>query len=86
MTLQRDLFASNVKFEHVPVVLGSKYATDIAKLAIQDGIAKRAARKNMQIHSAIVLLVNKEFAGFMTFQNNHEVGEFCLLQSVIKPE
>jgi hypothetical protein len=40
----------------------------------------------MQIHSAVILLIGGEFAGFMTFQNNQTVGEFCLLQSVIRPE
>ena len=39
----------------------------------------------MQIHSAIILL-GGEFAGFFTFQNNPVVGEFCLLQSVIRPD
>ena len=56
-----------------------------AKLAIEDGIAMRAARKNMQIHSAVILKLNGVFSGFMTFQRNHEIREFCLLQSVIKP-
>lgn len=83
---QMGLFHERVEFKYVSSVIGSGHENDIATLAIQDGIAKRAARKNMQIHSAIVLLVNDEFAGFMTFQNNHEVREFCLLQSVIKPE
>ena len=40
----------------------------------------------MQIHSAIILLVGGEFAGFFTFQVNKTVGEFCLLQSVIRPD
>ena len=40
----------------------------------------------MQIHSAIILKINNEFSGFMTFQNNEVCKEFCLLQSVIKPE
>lgn len=83
---QKELFEIKKEFVFVPVVLESKYKDDIARLAIEDGIAKRAARKNMQIHSAIVLLVDDAFAGFMTFQNNTEVKEFCLLQSVIKPE
>jgi hypothetical protein len=80
------LFSQNVEFKYVESVIGSGYEKDVAKLAIEDGIAYRAARKNMQIHSAIILLINSEFAGFMTFQNNHECREFCLLQSVIKPE
>lgn len=69
----------------LPIVIGSGYEERIAKLAVEDGIAQRAARKNMQIHSAVVLSVGDDFAGFMTFQDNAEVGEFCLLQSVIKP-
>jgi hypothetical protein len=69
----------------VPRIIGSGYEKDIARLAIEDGIAQRAARKNMQVHSAVVLKLDGEFAGFMTFQDNHEVREFCLLQSVIKP-
>ena len=75
-----------VEFRYCPSVIGSGYESQVAKLALEDGIAHRAARKNMQIHSAIVLLINGEFSGFMTFQNNHEVKEFCLLQSVIRPD
>ena len=37
----------------------------------------------MQIHSAIILKINDEFAGFFTFQINHDAGEFCLLQSAM---
>jgi hypothetical protein len=37
----------------------------------------------MQIHSAIVLLIDGVFTGFFTFQVNHEAGEFCLLQSAM---
>jgi hypothetical protein len=80
---QEKLFTDKIEFIHVPVVLGSEYSADIAKLAIEDGVAYRAARKNMQIHSAIVLKINDEFSGFFTFQVNHEVGEFCLLQSAM---
>lgn len=80
------LFEEKSEFVHVSSVIGSGYEADVSKLAIEDGIAHRAARKNMQRHSAIILLVNEKFAGFMTFQNNHVVKEFCLLQSVIKPE
>lgn len=83
---QQDMFAGDVKFEYVESVLGSGYEKDVALLAIEDGIAKRAARKNMQIHSAIILKVNGVFAGFFTFQVNHDCKEFCFLQSVIKPE
>jgi hypothetical protein len=64
-------------------VIGSGYEKQIAELAILDGVAYRAARKNMQIYSAIVLKINDEFSGFFTFQVNHEVGEFCLLQSAM---
>ena len=83
---QQLLFNDKVEFIYLPSVIGSGFEQDVAKLAIEDGIAYRAARKNMQIHSAIVLLVNDVFSGFFTFQNNHEIGEFCLLQSTIKPE
>lgn len=72
-------------FVYVESVLGSGFESAVATLALEDGIAHRAARKNMQIHSAIILLVGGKFAGFFTFQNNHKVGEFCLLQSVIHP-
>lgn len=70
----------------VPSVIGSGYEKDVAKLAILDKIAYRAARKNMQIHSAVILKINGEFAGFFTFQVNHEAREFCLLQSTIYPD
>ncbi len=83
---QLPLFEEKIEFVYVKTVIGSGFEADIAKLAIEDGIAKRAARKNMQIHSAIVLKINDEFSGFFTFQNNDICKEFCLLQSVIKPD
>lgn len=83
---QKPLFEKSVEFLHVPSVLGSGYEADVSKLALEDGIAHRAARKNMQIHSAIILKIDGAFAGFMTFQNNTSEKEFCLLQSVIRPD
>jgi len=75
----------SVEFIHVESVIGSGFEKDVAELALEDGIAHRAARKNMQIHSAIILKISGEFAGFFTFQKNHAQKEFCLLQSVIMP-
>ena len=83
--MQTDLFPSTVEWVYAPSVIGSGYEKQVAALAVKDGIAKRAARKNMQIHSAIILKLDGEFAGFFTFQSNPIVGEFCLLQSVIDP-
>jgi hypothetical protein len=83
---QAEMFKPELEWKHVESVIGSGYEEQVAKLAVEDGIAHRAARKNMQIHSAIILLVDGAFAGFMTFQINDECREFCLLQSVIKPE
>ena len=85
-TRQAVLFNDKIEFHFVPSVIGSGYERDVAQLAIEDGIAHRAARMNMQIHSAIILLINGEFSGFMTFQNNEISKEFCLLQSVIRPD
>lgn len=78
--------SGDVEFRYVPSVIGSGFEAQVAALALEDGIAHRAARKNMQIHSAVILLIGGEFAGFMTFQDNRETGEFCLLQSVIRPD
>ena len=72
-----------IEFVHVETVFGSEWSEKIAKLAIEDKVAYRAARKNMQIHSAIVMLVNDVFTGFFTFQVNHNAKEFCLLQSAM---
>lgn len=83
---QIPMFPTTEEFVYVKSVIGSGYEEDVAKLALEDGIAHRAARKNMQIHSAIILKINGEFAGFMTFQNNDISREFCLLQSVIRPD
>jgi hypothetical protein len=82
---ETTVFESTAEWIVVDSVLGSGFEKAVAKLAIEDGIAQRAARKNMQIHSAVILKVAGKFAGFMTFQRNHEVREFCLLQSVIEP-
>ena len=78
------LFPDTVEFEYVESVIGSGYESQVADLALRDKVAYRAARKNMQIHSAIILKINGEFSGFFTFQVNHEVGEFCLLQSAME--
>jgi hypothetical protein len=85
-TTAAELDNAAIEFRYFPSVIGSGYEEKVAELALEDGIAHRAARKNMQIHSAIVLLAGGEFGGFMTFQDNREVGEFCLLQSVIRPD
>lgn len=82
---QTALFEEEIEWVYLPSVIGSGYEADVSRLAIADGIAKRAARKNMQIHSAIVLKINGDFSGFFTFQVNHVSKEFCLLQSVIEP-
>jgi hypothetical protein len=82
---QTEIFTQKVEYIHVTSVIGSGYEEAVAKLAIEDGIAKRAARKNMQIHSAIILKIDGEFSGFFTFQVNDVSKEFCLLQSVIEP-
>lgn len=82
-TLQQKLFNDKIEFIYVESVIGSGYEKDVAKLAIEDKVAYRAARKNMQIHSAIILKINDEFSGFFTFQVNHEAKEFCLLQSAM---
>lgn len=78
------LFEEKVEFIHVESVIGSGFETQVADLAIRDKVAYRAARKNMQIHSAIILKIDDVFSGFFTFQVNHEVGEFCLLQSAME--
>jgi len=83
---QTALFKEEVEWVYVESVIGSGYEADVARLAIEDVIAKRAARKNMQIHSAMILKINGEFSGFFTFQVNHVSKEFCLLQSVIEPD
>lgn len=86
MSAQASLLRQSVEFLYVKSVIGSGYEQDVAKLALEDGIAHRAARKNIQIHSAIILEINGSFCGFMTFQNNDICKEFCLLQSVIRPD
>ena len=82
---QEKLFSPKVELITVESVIGSGYEEDVAKLAIEDKVAYRAARKNMQIHSAIILKINSTFSGFFTFQINHDAGEFCLLQSAMEP-
>lgn len=83
---QTKLFTDKVELKKVDSVIGSGYEEEVAKLAIEDKIAYRAARKNMQIHSAIILKINDEFAGFFTFEINHEAKEYCLLQSAMYPQ
>jgi hypothetical protein len=86
MSKQMKIFEDKIEFIHVESIIGSGYEKDVAELAIIDGIAYRAARKNMQINSAIILKINDEFSGFFTFQNNDECQEFCLLQSTIRQD
>ena len=80
---QGKLFTDKIEFTHVESVIGSGYEEEVSKLALIDKIAYRAARKNMQIHSAIILNINDEFSGFFTFEINHDAKEFCLLQSAM---
>ena len=84
--VQAKLFNDKIELEKVDSVTGSGYEEDVAKLAIEDKIAYRAARPNMQIHSAIILKINDEFSGFFTFEINHDAKEFCLLQSAMHPD
>jgi hypothetical protein len=83
-TATDELFEKSVVLECVQSVIGSGYEKPVADLALRDGVAYRAARKNMQIHSAIILKIDNEFSGFFTFQVNHEAKEFCLLQSAME--
>lgn len=83
---QGKLFEDKIELIQVDSVIGSGYETKVAELALIDKIAYRAARKNMQKHSAIILKLNDEFSGFFTYEVNHEVGEFCLLQSAMYPD
>ena len=83
---QTQLFTDKIELIHLNSVIGSGYETKVAELALIDKIAYRAARRNMQIHSAIILKVNDEFTGFFTYEVNHNVKEFCLLQSAMYPE
>lgn len=79
-----DIFAPEIEFIVVPSVIGSGYEVPVADLALRDKVAYRAARKNMQTHSAIILKIDGVFSGFFTFQVNHEAKEFCLLQSAME--
>lgn len=81
---QLGLFKKDVEFIQVDSVIGSGYEALVADLAIRDKVAYRAARKNMQIHSAIILKIDGEFSGFFTYQVNHDAKEFCLLQSAME--
>jgi hypothetical protein len=83
-TEQLRVFNDKLEFIHVESVIGSGYEVPVADLALRDKVAYRAARKNMQIHSAIILKINDEFSGFFTFQVNHIAKEFCLLQSAME--
>lgn len=80
---QPKLFEEKIELIKVDSVIGSGYELQVAELALIDKIAYRAARKNMQIHSAIILKINDVFSGFFTFQINHDAKEFCLLQSAM---
>ena len=81
---QIHMFPNKNEFIYVESVIGSGYEGEVADLAIRDKVAYRAARKNMQIHSAIILKINDKFSGFFTFQVNHIAKEFCLLQSAME--
>jgi len=83
---QLKIFKDKLEFISLNSVIGSGYEEEVSKLALIDKIAYRAARKNMQIHSAIVLKINDQFAGFFTFEINHDAKEYCLLQSAMYPE
>lgn len=85
MKKQPSLFEEKIELIQLDSVIGSGYETQVAELALIDKIAYRAARANMQKHSAIILKINDEFSGFFTYEVNHNVKEFCLLQSAMYP-
>jgi hypothetical protein len=82
--MQEEIFKKEITFKYVESVIGSGYEEKVANLALRDKVAYRAARKNMQIHSAIILEIDGVFSGFFTFQVNHKAKEFCLLQSAME--
>jgi hypothetical protein len=69
---QKQLFEQKIDLIQVDSVIGSGYETKVAELALLDGVAYRAARRNMQIHSAIILKIDDEFSGFFTYEVNHK--------------
>lgn len=81
---QLSLLSREIEYIQLDSVIGSGFEVQVADLAIRDKVAYRAARKNMQIHSAIILKINGEFSGFFTYQVNHAAKEFCLLQSAME--
>jgi len=83
---QQELFKMKIELINIKSVIGSGYEEEVSKLAIIDKIAYRAARKNMQIHSAIILKIDDKFAGFFTYEINHDAKEYCLLQSAMYQE
>lgn len=83
---QLKMFEPKVELINLESVIGSGYESKVAELALIDKIAYRAARANMQKHSAIICLIDGEFSGFFTYEINHKVGEFCLLQSAMYEE
>lgn len=83
---QQKLFEQKIELIKVDSVTGSGYEKNVAELALIDKIAYRAARANMQKHSAIILKIDGKFSGFFTYEVNHTVGEFCLLQSAMYPD
>jgi hypothetical protein len=85
-TKQTQLFEPKIEIKKVNSVIGSGYEVKVAELALLDGVAYRAARKNMQKNSAIICEIDGNFAGFFTYEVNHVVKEFCLLQSAMYPE
>jgi hypothetical protein len=85
-TRQTQLFEPKIEIKKVNSVIGSGYEVKVAELALLDGVAYRAARKNMQKNSAIICEIDGNFAGFFTYEVNHVVKEFCLLQSAMYPE
>jgi len=80
---QLKMFNPKIELIQIDSVIGSGYEEEVSKLAIIDKIAYRAARKNMQIHSTIILKIDEEFSGFFTYEINHDAKEFCLLQSAM---
>jgi DNA-directed RNA polymerase subunit F len=65
---QMEAFVEKTEYEYVKSVIGSGYEDAVAKLAIEDKVAYRAARKNMQIHSAMVMKVAGELMSIPPMQ------------------
>jgi ribosomal protein S18 acetylase RimI-like enzyme len=81
--IEKRITGMNIEFVPVKSVKESEYAESVKELAVADNYARRAARDKFQRKSALIMLIDGEFAGFGIFETDNRAKQFYIWQIAI---